>query len=166
MNVIVLGWAAFERAKEIVDVKSEIANNASIGRINPWSFLRREVEASESTVQFRTQPESPNLKCRPEYAEISTPRSRSKSRSREDPLLPDCALFHSPGGHGCLVFGRTAEAAVVDSEAAERCQGRQAAVGVEGDQVGEHSAEREGLGRIAERVDEGIVPASGVANFA
>src|SRR5713226_807168 len=82
----------------------------------------------------------------------SKPRNRacnfvpnlSKSMSREDPLLPGCTLFHSPGGQGCLVFGRTAEAAVVDSEAAERCQGRQTAVSIEGDQVGEHSAEREG----------------------
>ena len=45
-------------------------------------------------------------------------------------------------------------------------EGGEAAVGVEGDDVGEDAAEGESFGGFAEGVDEGVVPGGAVADVA
>src|SRR5262245_49690957 len=48
---------------------------------------------------------------------------------------------------------------------AEGVKGHQPAMGVESDDVSEHSAEREGLCRLAQRVDERVVPLTARSDF-
>src|SRR5688572_12613296 len=69
---------------------------------------------------------------------------------------------------GCnarLIFGRAAEAFHVYSQSSESVQCRQATVGVECDDMCEHAAERECLGRLAKCVNEGVIPGRAIPHI-
>src|SRR5712671_3043747 len=72
------------------------------------------------------------------------------------------ALF--PGRHIFLVLHGIAETFGLDAELAESVQGHQSAMRVERHDMSEDAAEREGLRRFAQSVDERIIPGGAVSN--
>lgn len=72
-------------------------------------------------------------------------------------------LLYRSGEAGDVLHG-AAEAFDFDPEAAECVHGEHAAVMVDGNDVGEHASESEGLGGFAERIHEGVVPGASVAH--
>src|SRR3984885_3177133 len=69
-----------------------------------------------------------------------------------------------PGCHTFLILHGIAETLGLDAELAKSVQGHQSAIRVESHDMGEHAAEREGLGGFAQSVDERIIPGRAVAD--
>src|SRR5882724_9181084 len=63
-----------------------------------------------------------------------------------------------PGCHTFLILHGIAETFGLDAELAKNVQGHQSAMRVECHDMGEDAAEREGLSRFAQSVDERIIP--------
>ena len=77
-----------------------------------------------------------------------------------------CAtLFSAPGCNAQLVFHWAAEALDVYSQSPESVQCCQSAKSVECNDMCEHAAERECLGRIAQRIDEGVIPSPAIPHI-
>src|SRR4030088_2728292 len=70
-----------------------------------------------------------------------------------------------PGCHTFLILHGIAETFGLDAELAKSVQGHQSAMRVECHDMGEDAAEREGLSRFAQSVDEGIIPAGAVSDI-
>src|SRR5215472_15508590 len=70
-----------------------------------------------------------------------------------------------PRGHTFLIFHGIAETFGLDTELAQSVQGHQPAMRVECHDMGEDAAEREGLGRLAERVDKSVIPRGAVPDL-
>src|SRR3984885_7365660 len=69
-----------------------------------------------------------------------------------------------PGCHTFLILHGIAETLGLDAELAKSVQGHQSAIRVESHDMGEHAAEREGLGGFAQSVDERIIPGRAVGD--
>jgi hypothetical protein len=67
-----------------------------------------------------------------------------------------------PGCHTFLILHGIAETLGLDAELAKSVQGHQSAMRVECHDMGEDAAEREGLSRFAQSVDERIIPGAAV----
>src|SRR5579862_1653283 len=71
-----------------------------------------------------------------------------------------------PGRHTFLELHRIAETFGLNTELPKSVQGHQSAMRVEGDDMGEDAAEREGLSGFAQSVDERIIPGGAVSDVA
>src|SRR5438105_4658077 len=69
-----------------------------------------------------------------------------------------------PGCHTFLILHGIAETCGLDAELAKSVQGHQPAMRVECHDMGEDAAEREGLSRFAQSVDERIIPGGAVSD--
>src|SRR5215831_14774370 len=91
----------------------------------------------------------------------------SAVQSKQSPLSGSWrfkSYLAAPRGHAFLIFHRIAETFGLDAELAQSVQGHQPAMRVESHDMGEDAAEREGLGRLAERVDKGVIPGGAVSD--
>src|ERR1700685_3623358 len=127
--------------------------------------LRRRIFASRQTSDARWFPTHP-------AAVSSTRRWRDPAPQRRRTAtvpLSWSSRFEMyvliPGRHAFLILHGIAETFGLDAELAQSVQGHQPAVRVEGHDMGEDAPEREGFSRLAQSVDERVIPGGAASDI-
>src|SRR5579864_5440969 len=135
----------------------------------------RHAKAPGLRLRIFASPQTTSARSRPNHLHALSSSCRWPDHARQRRSIETIPFswswrFYSylpvPRGHTLLIFHRIAETFGLNAELAQSIQGHQPAMRVECHDMCEDTAEREGLGRLAERVDKRVIPCGAVSDVA